>query len=253
VPDRFVAARVDTDDGADPVTDRQEQIDGFDQATFSELGVLLIGAGGLGSEIGEGLVRKGVGTLIFCDEDVVEASNLNRQRFFQRDLGANKAEALAANLVAEGTTGTTLLAFPHHFEDVVALGVEFTPDIVVCAPDNDAARLAAAEYFLDTAPVVITGLDQEAVGGYVFVQEPGGACFRCYRPDAGGGEPCPGAAAVKDLTKTVAGTALFAVDSTVLERPRRWDRFEVSLSGLPEPTTRTVAQRDDCSLCGGGP
>lgn len=242
--------QVDAPGYGDSVTDRQERIQGFDQDALSDAVVLLVGAGGLGSEVGEGLVRKGVGTLIICDEDVVEASNLSRQRFFEKDLGENKAEALAANLVPEGTTGTTLLAFPHHFEDLVALGVAFSPDVVVCAPDNDAARLAVAERFPGT-PVVFTGLDPKAVAGYAYVQEPGGACFRCFRPDAGGGGACPGAAAVKDPAKMVAALALYAVDSVVMERPRRWDAFEISLSGLPGPVARTVERREECPLCGG--
>ncbi|MDY6777750.1 MAG: ThiF family adenylyltransferase, partial [Candidatus Nanohaloarchaea archaeon] len=200
---------MDADGGADAVTDRQQRVDGFEQAVFEEASVLLVGAGGLGSEIAEGLVRKGVGGLVVCDEDVVAASNLARQRFFAKDVGENKAEALAENLVPEGTRGTDLVAFPHHFEDLVARGVDFAPDVVVCAPDNDAARLAVAEHFHGRVPVVTTGLDPEAVRGYAFVQD-GRACFRCYRPDAGGGGACPGAPAVKDPATVVAGLALYA-------------------------------------------
>ena len=80
--------------------DRQQKIPGFDQAVFSKSGVLCIGAGGIISQIAPTLVRKGIGRIALLDDDVVEASNLNRQRFYERDLGKNKAFALAENLQA---------------------------------------------------------------------------------------------------------------------------------------------------------
>jgi molybdopterin/thiamine biosynthesis adenylyltransferase len=62
--------------------DRQRKIVGFDQEVFSKNTVLCIGAGGLISHIAPTLVRKGIGRITLLDDDVVEASNLNRQRFY---------------------------------------------------------------------------------------------------------------------------------------------------------------------------
>jgi len=58
----------------------------------------IAGAGGLGSVVAENLARAGVGKLVIADHDVVEPSNLNRQRYFLRQIGLPKAEALAGNL-----------------------------------------------------------------------------------------------------------------------------------------------------------
>lgn len=58
----------------------------------------IAGAGGLGSVVAENLARAGVGKLVIADFDAVEPSNLNRQRYFLRQLGLPKAEALADNL-----------------------------------------------------------------------------------------------------------------------------------------------------------
>ncbi len=58
----------------------------------------IAGAGGLGSVVAENLARAGVGKLIIADFDVIEPSNLNRQRFKLRQLGLPKAAALADNL-----------------------------------------------------------------------------------------------------------------------------------------------------------
>ena len=73
------------------VTHRQELIAGFDQAKFSATSCILIGAGGIGSEVAEGLCRKGIGRLCILDHDVVEQTNLNRQHFFKDDVHKNKA------------------------------------------------------------------------------------------------------------------------------------------------------------------
>ena len=62
--------------------------------------VAVAGCGGLGSNAAVSLTRAGVGHLILADFDVVEASNLNRQHYFQADIGKNKVDALAAHLRA---------------------------------------------------------------------------------------------------------------------------------------------------------
>ena len=62
--------------------DRQRKIPGFDQDLFSRSHVLCIGAGGITSQIAPTLVRKGIGRITLLDDDVVEPSNLNRQRFY---------------------------------------------------------------------------------------------------------------------------------------------------------------------------
>jgi sulfur carrier protein ThiS adenylyltransferase len=60
----------------------------------------IAGCGGLGSNAAVSLVRAGVGRLIIADFDVVEASNLNRQFYFQSDIGEKKIQALARHLRA---------------------------------------------------------------------------------------------------------------------------------------------------------
>jgi adenylyltransferase/sulfurtransferase len=236
---------------AETVTDRQERIEGFDQSVLEETSVLLVGAGGLGGQIAESLVRKGIGELFICDEDHVAVSNLSRQPFYADDVGRNKAAALTENLEREGTCGTEIVAYPWHFQDVLARGYEVDVDIVVCAPDNDEARIAVANQFLTSTPAVFTGLGLEAASGYVYVQEPGEPCFGCFRPEAGGGAPCPGTPAVVDPAKAIAGIALYAVDTVVMDRYRDWDVYEVFLTGRPGPVARDVEFSERCPVCDG--
>lgn len=69
-------------------------------ARLSAAVVGIAGCGGLGSNAAVALARAGVGTLILADPDRVALSDLNRQHFFQADLGRLKVEALAAHLRA---------------------------------------------------------------------------------------------------------------------------------------------------------
>jgi len=60
----------------------------------------IAGCGGLGSNAAMLLVRAGIGGLVLVDFDRVEISNLNRQFFFQQDIGKPKVAALAEHLRA---------------------------------------------------------------------------------------------------------------------------------------------------------
>ena len=71
--------------------------------TTEKLAVVTVGiagCGGLGSNAAVALARAGVGRLILVDHDRVELSNLNRQHYFQSDIGKAKVEALGLHLRA---------------------------------------------------------------------------------------------------------------------------------------------------------
>src|SRR5437899_5814696 len=110
---------------------------GFDQTTFSTSSITCVGAGGIVSQIAPTLARKGIGRITLLDDDIVEPSNLNRQRFYEHDLGQNKALALAENLQRECIAATELRSFAFRLEDAVARGIELRSDAVVCGVDNN--------------------------------------------------------------------------------------------------------------------
>lgn len=66
--------------------------------TLKKSSIAIAGCGGLGSNVAVSLTRAGIGKLITADFDKVELSNLNRQHFFQQDVGQPKAEALTRHL-----------------------------------------------------------------------------------------------------------------------------------------------------------
>lgn len=58
----------------------------------------IAGAGGLGSNCAVALARVGVGTIIIADFDKVSKENLNRQQYFNDQVGQKKVYALADNM-----------------------------------------------------------------------------------------------------------------------------------------------------------
>jgi len=225
------------DAGGENITDRQERIPGFKQEIMNRLRVVLIGAGGLGGEIGEGLVRKGVGYLKIFDGDTVELSNLSRQRFYEEDLYKSKAVCLAKNLAREGIRKTEIIAYPIMFQKAIEGKIDTSCDIAICAPDNDETRIFVSKHYLETTPVVFTGLDRVANTGYISIQEPGKRSFLDDFPNAMNKrrQPCPNTPAIIDIVKIVAGYVLFAVDSVTMERKRNWNYRQFFLCGtVPE-------------------
>lgn len=67
---------------------------------FQQAVVGIAGVGGLGSVVAEQLARAGVGHLVLVDGDLIDPSNLNRQRYSLAQLGLPKAEQMAANIRA---------------------------------------------------------------------------------------------------------------------------------------------------------
>jgi len=83
------------------------------------------------------LVRKGIGGVMLLDDDLVEASNLNRQRFYEKDIGRNKALALAGNLQGECIVQTEICGIPLRFEEAVARGIDLSCDVAICGVENN--------------------------------------------------------------------------------------------------------------------
>jgi sulfur carrier protein ThiS adenylyltransferase len=66
---------------------------------LQSVSVGIAGCGGLGSNCANYLIRTGIKKLLVVDFDRVELSNLNRQFYFQKQLGHNKVDALKSNLL----------------------------------------------------------------------------------------------------------------------------------------------------------
>ena len=86
--------------GSSEYFDRQVRMLGEEgQKAVQKLRVAVVGVGGVGSIVAEGLVRLGVEDLVLVDPDRLDKSNLNRwQTGFRSDVGKYKVSVLRRNL-----------------------------------------------------------------------------------------------------------------------------------------------------------
>jgi molybdopterin/thiamine biosynthesis adenylyltransferase len=189
--------------------------------------------------------------LVLLDDDVVEVSNLNRQPFYCKDLGRNKALALAENLQAECIVATEISGHAVRLEDAIERGIDLSCNVAVCGVDNNPARIAASRHFRTKGiPVIFTAVSADGDCGYVFVQEKTGPCIGCLFPDAVNDDrhPCPGTPAIADILQAIGGMAVYAVDSCLMSRVRAWNYRRISLSRGTDDSAQQLETRDGCKL-----
>lgn len=236
------------------VAARQDAVPGFSTERAQATSVLVLGAGGLGGQIVPGLAKKGYRLIRVADPDVVERSNLNRQLFGTADLYQPKALRLARNASRQAYLGSVceghFVGFFADTADALSEGIH----IAVVGVDNNETRGLAARYFhAKGVPVVFLAVNDRADFGWVYVQQAGGPCLGCMFPDMvttrSEREPCRATPAVLDILLTVCGPALYAVDSVVMERPRRWNFKTIGLVGGDPDAQGMVERRPSCSIC----
>jgi molybdopterin-synthase adenylyltransferase len=235
--------------------DRQRAIAGFDQEIFSVSSVCCVGAGGIISHIAPTLCRKGIGQITLVDQDIVEASNLNRQFFYMRDIGQNKAIALAKNLKRECIAATEVRGYATRLEEAILDQIDLSCDVAICGVDNNRARVAASRFFrANGIPVIFAAVSRDGDHGYVFVQEKSGPCIGCLFPDMADDDryPCPGTPAIADILQAVGALVVYAVDTVLTDRPRQWNYRRISLSGLATDGSACIPVRAGCPLSAAG-
>jgi len=232
--------------------DRQRLIPGFDQEVYSKASVVCVGSGGIISHIAPTLCRKGIGRITLLDRDIVEVSNLNRQRFYTKDVGKNKALTLARNLQAECIAGTEICGLGVTLEDAIESNLNLSCDVAICGVDNNPARVAASRFFRPNGtPVIFAAVSGDGDHGYVFVQAKHGPCIVCLFPDMADDNryPCPGTPAVADILQSIGALAIYAVDTLIMNRLRGWNYRRICLSDRSFDGAAIVRSHDGCTIC----
>jgi molybdopterin/thiamine biosynthesis adenylyltransferase len=168
------------------------EIGGAGQVALAGAHVAVIGLGGIGSPALQYLAAAGIGRFTLVDDDVVDASNLQRQTIFTtRDVGYGKATCARRWLANfDDALEVTLSDTRVTAESAPALIARV--DLVLDGTDNFATRLAvsdacvAAEVPLLSAAV---GRFQGQVGAFAG-HLPEQACYRCFVGDAFDAEDC---------------------------------------------------------------
>ena len=126
---------------------RQILLDGWDidaQLRLKSARVVIIGAGGLGCPAAETLVRAGLGQVHLIDDDVIEASNLQRQTLFlPDDIGKFKALTAAQMLTRINplitASGTVARLSEDNAYELLGMATG-KPDLLLDCTDNFATR-----------------------------------------------------------------------------------------------------------------
>jgi molybdopterin/thiamine biosynthesis adenylyltransferase len=224
-------------------------------ATLGGRGVLVVGAGGLGSPVLSVLAKSGVGRFTLLDDDVVEASNLQRQTLYaESDVGARKVD-VAARKIRE----LSPLASVH----VECVADRLAPDnalelvrdhvLIVEGADNFATKFLAADAAkLGGVPIVQAGAVRFSGWALAWVPEQG-ACMRCVFEDIPRGQPetCAVAGVLGPVVGVLGALEAALAIEVLLGRVRAasvlWS-YDALAGKLRK---RRVARRQGCPLCEG--
>jgi len=140
----------------------------------------IVGAGGLGGPLAYSLAAAGAGSLLICDDDVVQLSNLQRQvQFTTADIGRKKVEALADELTRRGYPRSRVHLFDGRFTADNAGEVTGRSDLLIDASDNFTTKFAVNDQAAAAGlPCVVAAVLR--YGGQVLAVRPGETgCYRC--------------------------------------------------------------------------
>jgi molybdopterin-synthase adenylyltransferase len=157
---------------------RHALIPGWDQGILGSARVIILGVGALGSEVARLLAQAGVGTLILCDGDIVEESNLSRGALFSTDdIGSPKVTAAARTLRAMCPDTRLIL---RHTWLVCGVGLAELRDatLVISCLDSRGARVQLAMRCGLAGAALLDG-GTRPWGGEVRYYPAGGACYGC--------------------------------------------------------------------------
>jgi molybdopterin/thiamine biosynthesis adenylyltransferase/rhodanese-related sulfurtransferase len=152
--------------------------------------VLCIGAGGLGSPASLYLAAAGVGTLGLVDDDVVDASNLQRQVVHATDrIGVAKVDS-AARTLAGLNPDVRVVGHKVRLTADNALELLAAYDVIIDGADNFATRYLVNDVALRLGKPVVHASVFRFEGQLTVFPAGGRPCYRCLYPEP----PPPGAA-----------------------------------------------------------
>ena len=162
------------------------EVGGEGQKRLRAATVAVVGAGGIGAPVIQYLAAAGVGRLRVIDDDVVEASNLQRQVIFATaDTGAEKVVA-AHDAVRRLNPLVRFDGFATRLDAATARALLTGADVVVDGSDNFATRLAGADAALALRTPLVSAAVTQFEGQLAVYRgwEPDRPCYRCFVGDS---------------------------------------------------------------------
>jgi len=214
---------------------------------------LLIGLGGIGCATASYLASSGIGHLILCDFDTVDATNLGRQILYgPADIGEPKIQCAAARLERiNPDIQLTLIADRLSGDELV--DAVSKANIVLDGCDNFATRFQVSDACVANGKRLISGSAirleaQLAAFGPNYATSP---CYRCLYSEADESlENCAGngvLAPVPGVVGTMMAVEALKFLAGIESAPGRLTLYE-GLSG--DWRQVTIRKRVDCPVCG---
>ena len=116
--------------------------------------IAIVGCGGLGSNAASNLVRAGFSNLLIIDFDIVNESNLNRQFYFQDQIGKRKTDAIKENLCRISDKAEVQCLFEKINKNNISDLLSDTEAILECVDDASVKSLIV-RYALNNGKTII--------------------------------------------------------------------------------------------------
>lgn len=240
--------------------DRHLRLAGFGAAAQERLlasGVLVVGAGGLGSPALLYLAAAGVGRIGIVDDDVVDRSNLHRQVIHHdADVGRPKV-ASAARAIRDINPEVVVETHELRLGADNALDLIRRYDLVLDGADNFTTRYLVNDAAYFARVPVVHGSVHRFEGQATVFAPPAGPCYRCLFPEPPppGSVPACSAAGVLGVLPGMIGMVqateavklLTGVGEPLIGRLLRYDAASMRWGEL------RLARDPTCALCGAEP
>lgn len=231
------------------------QIGAEGQERIAASTALLIGLGGIGCAAASYLASSGVGRLLLCDFDTVDATNLGRQILYgPTDIGELKAQCAVSRL-GKINPEIELTAVVDRLNGIALAKAVTEADIVLDGCDNFATRFDVSDACVANRRRLVSGSAirfeaQLATFGPDYETSP---CYRCLYTEADESlENCTGngvLAPVPGVVGTMMAVEALKFLSGIENPPGRLTLYE-GLSG--DWRQVTIRKRADCCGCCSG-
>ncbi|WP_417249568.1 HesA/MoeB/ThiF family protein [Celeribacter sp.] len=231
------------------------EIGGSGQRKLKEAKVLVVGAGGLGAPVLQYLAAAGVGTIGVIDDDVVDASNLQRQ-VIHTDARIGMPKVFSAE-IAMRAQNPFVEVKPYNRrldESCAPLVAEY--DLVIDGCDNiDTRYLVNRLCVAANTPLLSAAITQWEGQISTYNRDEKSPCYQCVFPKqpAEGMAPTCAEAGVAAPLPGMLGTmlAMEAVKEITGAGEGLSGRLMIVDALYGENRTMRVKKREDCPICGG--
>ena len=227
------------------------------QKRLKSTSVLIIGTGGLGSPAALYLAAAGVGHLGLVDDDVVEASNLQRQILHGNAQMGHPKVASGKERLTDLNPFIKVDTYLSTFNQKTALEIADGYDILMDCSDNFATRYLINDLCALTSRPDVYGAVYRFEGQVGVFDVRRGPCYRCIFPEPPpeGVAPSCGEAGVFSLTPGVIGTLqaveviklALGIGKPLIDQLLLFDGLEMSFKSI------NLHKRPGCRLCGENP